>query len=110
METRRAAELGRKLGSWQEHMSRWEVSGLSQIEYCRRNRVNIKSFTYWKKKIFAKSSLATLVEVPAQILSHSAEPERPPLCLVVHGQYRIEIGSGFDADTLDRLIGVLGRP
>jgi hypothetical protein len=32
---------------WQEHIENWKTSGLSKIEYCRRNRLN--QFSFYEK-------------------------------------------------------------
>jgi hypothetical protein len=46
---------------WEKHITQWEVSGLSQVEYCRSNNISIKSFQYWKKKKGVKSSFDQLL-------------------------------------------------
>ena len=35
---------------WQEHISQWRGSGLSQAAYCRQNGLNQNSFSYHKRK------------------------------------------------------------
>ena len=35
---------------WQGHIESWKRSGLSQVEYCRRQSLSIKNFGYWKRK------------------------------------------------------------
>ena len=34
----------------EDHISRWSTSELSQVEYCRVNKIGLKSFQYWKRK------------------------------------------------------------
>ena len=91
-------------------MARWNATELSQVEYCRRNRISIKSFQYWRRKSERNFAPPALVELsapkslPVSLLSGHAE-----LCLVVNQQYRIEIGKGFDPEDLERVVRVLGR-
>ena len=94
---------------WEECIRQWEASGISQIEYCRQNDVNIKSFRYWKKRISRQECTPALVELPLSKTSRfSASPACPQLCLVVD-RFRIEIGKGFDAEDLERVVRMLVR-
>lgn len=94
---------------WEDHISRWNQSGLSQVEYCRLNKVGIKSFQYWRRKA-KHANTHTLVELPlAKTFPIALPASHPQLCLVINQQYRIEIGKGFDPEDLERLLGVLVR-
>lgn len=94
---------------WGEHLDQWKSGGLSQVDYCRRNGINIKSFRYWKRRIGLIGSPLTLVELPiSKTLPVSVLPALPQLCLVV-GRFRIEIGKGFDAEDLERVVRMLVR-
>jgi hypothetical protein len=107
MEVKRATELAEKRRLWQGRLDEWKASGLTQAGYCRLHNLDTRNFQYWKKKIEPKScASATLIEVPAGILSQWTSNQ---LCLVVDRRYRIEIPQGFDANTLQQLIGVLDR-
>ncbi len=94
---------------WQNHVGSWEQSGIRQSEYCRRHGLNIKVFGYWKRKLCSKTQ-AALSFVPVRI-----KPSYPAtsvnastsLRLVVGNGYGIDIGDGFNPDTLRRLIDTL---
>ena len=100
---------------WAEQIERWRVSGQSQAHYCREQGLNPKLFYKWKGKLLnglrdirEKDTVGVRL-VPVGI--HSIQVQRTgsiemPLVLVV-GQYKVEIGTGFDAATLTRLINVL---
>ncbi len=47
---------------WQQHIDQWQQSGLSQIEYCRRNRIKKYQWGYWKKRLTAPKSPTMLVQ------------------------------------------------
>jgi hypothetical protein len=92
---------------WADHINECAASGLTQVEYCRANKISLKSFQYWKR--ISKQSVApALVEVPLP-KSFRIAPPCPQLCLVVGRQYRIEIGRGFDPEDLERVVRMLGR-
>lgn len=94
---------------WKNHIAQWTASQLNQAEYCRANKINIKSFQYWNRK--SKSGGApVLVEVPLpKPYRVPIPPVHPQLCLVVGEHYRIEIGAGFNADDLEKVIRTVGR-
>jgi hypothetical protein len=87
-------------GFWEKRLRDWSSSGLSQAEYCRQNKLSIKSFGYWKRKLKVQSSPVCLVEVPVPpprpVLSSSAS-----IRLIVNNQYRLDIEKEFDRDLLD---------
>ncbi len=98
-----------KRRGWEEHIRKWEASGVSQVEYCRQNDVNIKSFRYWKRRICGPRCLPALVELPpSKILRIPDSPAHSQLCLIID-RYRVEIGKGFVSEDLERVIRVLGR-
>ena len=95
---------------WQEHLAKWNATELSQVEYCRRNKIGLKSFQYWKRKTKLNSDVPALVELalpkslPVPLLA-----SHPQFCLVVGQHYRLEIGKGFDSEDLERVVRVLER-
>ncbi len=106
--SRKLSKLG-KQRFWQRHLDQCDASGLTQVEYCRSNRISPKSFQYWKRKSTPtdspKQSAPALVEVSlSKALSIPAA--HPQLCVVID-RYRIEIGRGFDAEDLGRVIRTL---
>ena len=36
---------------WQRHLDRWERSGLSQAEFCRRRGLKAVTFAWWRRKL-----------------------------------------------------------
>jgi hypothetical protein len=93
---------------WEKHIAEWSATELSQVEYCRLNKIGIKSFQYWKRKT-VRGSAPALVELPLlKSMPVSAFSPPPSLCLVVD-RYRVEIGKGFDSEDLERVVRILGR-
>lgn len=37
---------------WQDHMTHWQQSQLSQRQYCENNNLGLSTFQKWKKKLY----------------------------------------------------------
>ena len=44
---------------WQNHIAQWQLSGLSQANYCRQHNLAIHQLSYWKGKLLASQPLPT---------------------------------------------------
>jgi hypothetical protein len=105
--TNQLSRVGRRR-FWEDHIAHCAASGLSQVEYCRSNKISVKSFYYWKRRSKGRAdSIPALVELPLP-KSLPILPAHPQLCVVVDG-YRVEIGKGFDSEDFERVVRVLGR-
>ena len=93
---------------WQNHVAAWEQSGIRQSEYCSRQGLDIKVFGYWKRKLCRKP--AGLTFVPVAIKPSQATGGKPTasLRLIIRGGSCIEIGDGFNQDTLRRVLDTVG--
>ena len=107
METTRSAEREARKLYWEEHLSRWESSGLRQSEYCRQNGLGLHRFIYWKKKQARRTPPVTLVEWTFPRQEEVAFPTAPSLCVSVGTRYRIEVRSGFDPAMFDTVVRIL---
>ena len=38
---------------WENHIEQWRISGLSQAAYCRRHRLKVHRFYYWRRRLSA---------------------------------------------------------
>jgi len=110
---------------WRAHVAAWRESGLTQRAYCHRESLPETQLSHWKHRL-AKSqrrSRAKASLVPVQVLEptpserdsavsaslrYAAVPTAA-LSVVFDGRLRLEIGEGFDATTLRRVLEVLGR-
>ena len=104
---------------WQEHISQWSESGLTQAEYCRQNKISAAAFHWWKgqlrRKSKAQKSLSTnkqqrndspntmqFVEVHGVSPAHAGRGETYEV--VLSRGRAIRVGRDFDSDVLKRLI------
>jgi hypothetical protein len=106
-EITRQEELKEKRRYWKHHLDAWQVSGLTQVEYCRRHDLSRFQFQYWKRRFQESGSLPALIEVPFS--SIIAKKQFHALRLIVGDQYQIAVERDFDPVALKQLIGVLDR-
>jgi len=116
----RDGRLDMKRRYWAGHISAWNEEGLSHLEYCRRQRISIKSFQHWKSKFSKSTEGIKLVRLPAEITPVEQAPHMvhehmwrdmqkslSPLILHTGEKYRLDIGKGFDEETFCRVVGLL---
>lgn len=78
---------------WQGHLEGWRQSGLTQVAYCTRFALNIKSFSRWRRKARGAAQTARL---PLTLVPVS--PVAPATGSIVRlhspGGWRIELPAG----------------
>lgn len=110
MKKSRAIECKEKRNYWEKMLSRWQASGLSQIEFCRRNGLNRHRFQYWKRRTGKNNQTVPIVELGGlSSVCTGYSPKNTGLGLIIDGRFRIEIPDGFNPATLEQLIDTLGR-
>ena len=108
---------------WQEHLSAWSESGLTQADYCRQHQLSAAAFGWWKRRLEGtpkarKRSPATKQpQSDCQTAVRFVEVQRgpaigtsgsPAVYEVLLSQGRaIRVGSDFDSDILKRLIATV---
>jgi hypothetical protein len=103
----RQEENAEKQRYWKEHLDAWQISGLSQVDYCRQHDLSRFRFQYWKRRFEGSVSMPALIEVP--FASVMARKPQPALRLLVDDQHQIVVERDFDPVALRQLIGVLDR-
>ena len=94
-------QVNQRMKFWQGHIDKWNESRLSMAQYCRDNKLNLKSFAYYKSKI-KKSMQIELVPVPLQQFSGSSF-----LKLNIGSEFQIEIPDEFSNQALKQVLNVL---
>ncbi len=98
---------------WAKRVERWRDSGLSAAEFGAEIGVNPRTLTYWKWMLGKGSRDAQPSSAPkkaAAFVEVHSTPTNTGYELALSGGRRLQIPSGFDADTLARLLAVLERP
>jgi hypothetical protein len=90
---------------WQRRVREWEDSGLTQVEYCKRNELKISAFLYWRKKFSEKNpTRPSFVEVPLSLTKRFH-----PIRIEIGNRFCVEVGKGYDPSALEHIIGILSR-
>jgi hypothetical protein len=51
---------------WQDHITAWQSSGLSQAAYCKQHEIKFHNFAYWRNRLsLAKTPSAKLMKLGA---------------------------------------------
>ncbi len=91
---------------WRERIQAWKQSGLIQKEFCEQHQVGLSTFQRWRRilavEVKPKESAAVSFLPVGVVCSGDSG-----LTVLVNDQLRIEIYTGFDANTLKQVIGVL---
>mgnify|MGYP006271876415 CR=1 FL=1 len=101
---------------WRQWVEGWPSSGLTQQAYCERHGIAVASLRRWRGIFQAErtggsggdAAVERAHRVPVRLVDDEPGPS-PALTLVLADGVRLEIGRGFDAATLTRLLDVL-RP
>jgi len=95
---------------WQPHIEAWEHSGATQSDYCMERELSIKRFGYWKRKLCSKNPEGvSFVPVSIKRAYPVSVNGGASLRLVIGNGYGVDIGDGFNPDTLKRLLDTLGQ-
>ena len=106
--------MSAKRDFWFQHIKAWQVSDLSQAEYVRQHNLSAKSFGYYRRRYFQSKSAEMDESKRTSLLPVQLDDKSEPLAenqgsifLTTPDGYRIELSSGFNADTLQRVLQVL---
>ena len=91
---------------WAGHVKGWRASGLTQVEYCRCNRLSKGTLGYWSSTLKGPKAKGTaLVEVGRT----EVKPQQPscPIELAVQGGYLLRLWPGVQPAHLREVLSVL---
>ena len=94
-------------------MAEFEASGLGRTAFCRQKGLSLSTLSRFRKRREQKPAEAEgkrwlAVEVSGSTAVAGIE-KSSGLAVVLPGGRRIEVGRGFDADTLQRLLAAVER-
>ena len=90
----------------------YEASGLSRVEFCRKEGISLATLARYRKRRGHGEAVTGDRWLAVEVSGGGAVPEGGAgggLALALPGGCRIEVGRGFDARTLARLLAVLER-
>ena len=95
-------------------VAEFESSGLSRTEFCQQKGLSLSTLARYRRRReqmgdeAAEGKRWLAVEVPG-VTARAGGAMASGLAIVVPGGQRIEVGRGFDADTLKRLLALMER-
>ena len=90
---------------WYSHLEAYRESGLSQREYCRRNKISYWSFNSWKRRL--ESNNKNLQEVPSNVVQ-SLSSVNNKIEIILGDRIKITIPPGFSEETLRDILHIIG--
>ena len=112
MATDNSSRTRSKLSYWQNHISCWRHSGLSQAQYCTKKMLALSTFSYWKRKLAQPEKVSPefyplTVQDNQTVVDVAADSG---LQVVIGKQrFKIQIAKGFSPATLATLVKTLEK-
>ena len=93
---------------WRELLARWQSSGLSQAAFCRRERIHVWQFAWWKKRGATCSDVATMCAERLRFRCSGSGCDCQATCLsVTMGRWLRLCGDGASVSvTATRAVGI----
>jgi hypothetical protein len=129
---RKRPSSGERVAARREHwrglVAAWGKSGLTQVEFCRREAVQPPQFSWWKhhlarvdRRVPGKAKRRPMAGQPSRATDVGPSPfislglvtgrrpggPRDTMVLALSGHARIVLGPAFDGEALRRLLAVL---
>ena len=79
-----------------DYLARFERSGLSQVEFCRRAKLGVSTFSFWRQTHGAATSAATRSPAFAEVQLRPASPACTVTLHLPNGT-KLEVAAGTDA-------------
>jgi hypothetical protein len=103
--------------AWAARLERCRRSGLTTKEFARREGVSARTLTWWRWKLGEKAKRGTTIRGSArkpkgpvgfvEVVRATAMVATDAFEVEVAGGYRVRVPAQFDAEALERLLGVL---
>jgi hypothetical protein len=90
---------GSKCDDWRRRLTRFDSSGLTVVEFCRREHVSQASFYYWSKRIRDRGDAKTrkLNSPDACLATSPRQPENDSVEVLVGDSIRVRMHAGEPA-------------
>jgi hypothetical protein len=97
-----AQSLSSRQDQWQDRITAWQQSGLSQAAFCQANQLSYHQFIYWRQKLLPNPTETATTQqlLPVQCVPESGNH----LSITLPNGLRIQ---GIDANNLALLTHVL---
>ncbi len=107
MKSRTQSSHEAKREYWQQQISNWQASGLSQKKYCRSHSLALSTFCYWKNRINKPDpAVPKFYPLTVPVLASNSS-DAGLLLLVGSKQIQVQIKKDFSQSTLKKLVATL---
>ncbi len=88
----------------------WEVSGLTQTEFCKQKGISFNSFAYWRSTVRQKDLQVQTSFLPAAITAPITKQQQPPsgVMLRLPNGVSLQISANTDKAFLQTVFNLLG--
>jgi len=92
---------------WSQHISAWEVSGLSQADFCQYHHLVYGTFVYWRHRL-KKLNVGKIAECAISFLPVALNAVKPKvLVLHINNRHGVELDADFDPVLLSQVVRAL---
>ena len=103
----RTTQATRKWEKWERILTEWRLSNDTVSNYCRKNKIPLWQFYYWKRKLGGKGTDSSRKGFIRLSFSDTVE-ETSGMWIELSSGHRLIIQSNFKRDDLSRVLKVLG--
>ncbi len=90
---------------WETHIEQWQVSGLSQRAYCKRNDLILHRFYDWRRRIIPDHKAG--VSFLPVALTDSSKREQPSIHIHTPNGFTIEVEDQNGSIDINRLVALV---
>ena len=93
---------------WSSKINQFEISNMTRAEFCKQNKLSVKTFEHWHKKIIVKkrSASKSFVELKINDLP-IVTSKQSYFDLIISDSIKIRVSKYFDSELLVRIIKTL---
>lgn len=93
---------------WRQHIEKWQSSGLSQADYCRQQRINVRTLAARLSDYRKQSEVDSIALVQVQIEPTSVITPLPAAIVFTHAHgHRLELSTSVSAGWVAELLRCL---
>jgi len=102
-----AAGIKDKAAHWRYHIEQWQLSDLTQADYCQQQGLGLAAMGYWRTRLKKLQAIADSPEVPVSFVPVQLTTVHSSLTLRTQQGLSLDLSAGFDPALLKEVLQVL---